>query len=217
MPQPEEVFTQTPAWDTAVTRIIETAIVPVMDWAYAGLMGEGFSWRERGSITNYLLGVRNRLLRIPEEVFGLVTGQLAAGVTLGEGIPALADRVDNVLSTTKSERWPNRAVVIARTETLGALNASRTDAFNAYAEETGDELERIWLATVDSRTRPAHRAADGQRVGLTDPFIVGSEPLMFPGDPSGSAGNTIQCRCTTLLVEPGESIDLSNRQSKARR
>jgi len=45
-------------------------------------------------------------------------------------------------------------------------------------------------------TRPSHRAADGQTVPLTEPFRVDNETLQFPGDPRGSAGNVIQCRCT---------------------
>lgn len=214
VPDPEAVFAMTPAWERAVTDIIVTAIIPIMDDAYARLFGPDFSWRERPNVVSYLAGVRNRLVRIPNEVFDLIGGQVAAGVTLGEGIPEISNRVEVVLSTTQSERWPNRAVVIARTETLGALNGSRTDSFQAFAAETEEELERMWLSTVDPRTRPTHVAADGQRTGVTDPFMVGGFALMFPGDPTGPAQEVIQCRCTTLLLEKGENVDMSNRQMK---
>lgn len=220
VPEPEAIFAQAPAWESAVGRIIETAILPVMGWAYAEIFGEGYEWRDRPNVITYLAGVKNRMVRTPEEVFDLVAGQIAAGVTLGEGIPELAERVDEVLSTTKTERWPNRAVVVARTEALGALNGSRADAFEAFAEEDeGDvEYERMWLATIDHRTRPTHgrppRGADGQRVGIGEPFMVGGFPLMFPGDPSGPAQEVIQCRCTTLLLEKGESVNLADRQMR---
>jgi hypothetical protein len=99
--------------------------------------------------------------------------------------------------------------------TIGALNASRTDAFAAVAEaDPGTEYERIWLSTSDSRTRSTHRAVDGQRVALSSPFIVGGFPLAFPGDPTGPPQEIIQCRCVSLLVEKGESVDLSNRQMR---
>ena len=75
----------------------------------------------------------------------------------------------------------------------------------------------FWLATSDSRTRPTHRAAEGQRVPVGQPFIVGGAELRFPGDPSGPPQEVIQCRCTMLLVEPGESVDLSNRQMRRSR
>lgn len=209
---PDVIFSQVPAWENGITRIISEGILPVMAWAYEGIFGEGYDWRERPSTIAYLAGVRNRLVNTPNEVFDLVSGQIAAGVTLGESIPDITERVDNVLSLTDTERWPNRAVVIARTETLGALNGSRFDAFAAFDEETDDEMERMWLSTVDQRTRPTHVAADMQRVGVTDPFMVGGFPLMFPGDPTGPAAEVIQCRCTTLLLEKGESVDLSQRQ-----
>ena len=212
----DAILAQEPAWQRRITQIILEGILPVMAQAYQGIFGREYDWRERPNVIQYLIGVRNRLSREPQETFDLVAGQIAAGVTLGEGMSELRDRVDEVLSTTKSARWKNRAVVIARTESLGALNGSRADAFQAFAEEGGEGMERMWLSTIDSRTRPSHVLADGQRVGLTDPFIVGGFPLMFPGDPSGPAGEVIQCRCTTLLLEIGENVDMSRRQLRRR-
>lgn len=212
----DAILAQEPAWQRRVTQIIIEGILPVMAQAYYGIFGRDYDWQERPNVLQYLIGVRNRLSREPQETFDLVAGQIAAGVTLGEGMPELRDRVDEVLSTTKSARWKNRAVVIARTESLGALNGSRADAFQAFAEEGGEGMERMWLSTIDSRTRPSHVLADGQRVGLTEPFIVGGFPLMFPGDPSGPAGEVIQCRCTTLLLEIGENVDMSRRQLRRR-
>jgi uncharacterized protein with gpF-like domain len=159
------------------------------------------------------------MVRTPDEVFNLIAVAIAEGAGLGEGIPELAKRVNKILSVTETERWPNRAVVVARTETLGAMNAGRSDAFDAVATDLGGEFEQMWLATDDERTRPSHRAADGQRVPLGTPFLIGADPamslagvhLMRPGDPTGPAHEVIQCRCTTLLVRPGETVDLSDR------
>lgn len=163
-------------------------------------------------MVRYLAEVRNRLVRVPDEVYDLVAAEITQGANLGESIPKLAARVDNVLSTTGSERWPNRATVIARTETIGALNAGRSDAFSAVAEEMDESMEKMWLATEDTRTRRTHREADGQRVPVGSRFSVGMFELAFPGDPTGPPQEVIQCRCTMLLVEPGEFVDLSNRQ-----
>jgi len=211
-PDLDAIWARVPAWRLAVDKVVQGEILAAMGHAYAALLGDGFRWDARPFVARYLAEVTNRLVRVPDEVYDLVAGQVAQGVNLGEGIPGIADRVDMVLSTTRSERWPNRATVIARTETIGALNAGRSDSFRAYAEETGEELEKLWLATTDSRTRPSHRAADGQRVPLDSPFSVGGFALAFPGDPTGPPQEVIQCRCTMLLVEPGETVDLSNRQ-----
>jgi hypothetical protein len=37
-------------------------------------------------------------------------------------------------------------------------------------------------------------------VPIDEPFIVSGEELMYPGDPSGSAGNVINCRCAIGYV-----------------
>ena len=215
--QPEMAFAQAPAWSHAVDEIIVQSIMPVMGWAYQGLFGPHYHWQDRPNVLAYLSQVKNRMSHTPDEVFNLVAGQIASGVTLGEGIPELTERVDDVLSVTETARWPNRAVVIARTETLGALNGSRNDAFQAYDEEGDEELERMWLSTRDERTRPSHVLADLQRTSMTDPFIVGGASLMFPGDPAGPAQEVIQCRCTTLLLEKGENVNLADRQLTRRR
>ena len=44
---------------------------------------------------------------------------------------------------------------------------------------------------MDSATRHTHAAADGQKVRKGQSFNVGGESLKYPGDPAGSAGNTI--------------------------
>jgi hypothetical protein len=37
-------------------------------------------------------------------------------------------------------------------------------------------------------------------------FDVGGEALLYPGDPSGSAANTVQCRCTVAFLTPEEML-----------
>jgi Phage Mu protein F like protein len=214
-PDLDAIWARVPAWREAIDHLLSGAIWKAIAVTFRRLLGDEYRWDQRAFIVGYLAEVRNRLVRIPDEVYDLVAGQLANGIGLGEGIPELAKRVDIVLSTTESERWPNRATVIARTETIGAMNAGRFDAFRAYAEETGEtDLQQVWLATDDRRTRPTHDEADGQRVPLGDLFTVGGFSLRFPGDPTGPPQEVIQCRCTLLLVDADEDIDLSNRQMK---
>jgi hypothetical protein len=215
-PDLDAIWARVPAWREAVELILQGEIFKAISLAFTRLLGSDYDWNQRVFMTRYLAEVRNRLVRIPDEVYDLVAGAIAQGVNLGEGIPELSRRVDEILSTTGSDRWPNRATVIARTETIGALNAGRADAFRVVAEIENVPLEKFWLATDDGRTRPDHRQAEGQRVPVGSPFIVGGSELQFPGDPTGPASQVIQCRCTMLLVEPGESVDLSNRQFRRR-
>lgn len=214
-PDLDAIWARVPAWRDAVEAIVyRGAIYEALQSAYRAIFGADFPWDKRVFVTRYLTEVTNRLVRVPDEVFDLVAGQIAQGAGLGETLSKIVKRVDTVLSTTETPRWQNRAVVIARTETIGALNGGRLDAFRAFAEDEDEELEKLWLSTSDSRTRPTHRAADQQRTPLGMPFLVGGFSIEFPGDPMGPAQEVIQCRCTMLLVEPGEEVSLTNRQMK---
>ena len=100
-----------------------------------------------------------------------------------------------------------RAITIARTET----HTASMFAGDATARESRRELVKTWVSTEDARTRDfgesdgvvdefSHRAMDGVRVPNDDFFMVPRrdgtlEPLRYPGDPDGSAGNVINCRC----------------------
>lgn len=219
LPGPDLVWALVPDWVQSMAEFANTTIRGLVGAAYATLIGPTYRFDKRPYVTRYLGEVQNRLIDLPDQVYNLVVEQVAEGAGLGEGIPAIRNRIQQVFDTTDTPYWPNRATVVARTETISALNAGRTDAFLAVAEELGDdEFEQGWLATHDTRTRPTHRAADigtpltGQRVPLGQPFIVGGVPLMFPGDPAGPASECVQCRCTTVLLRPGEDLDLSDRQ-----
>jgi hypothetical protein len=211
-PDLDVVWARAPEWRSAVDKVVKGEIREAMGAAYEPLFGPSFPWEQRPAAATYLAEVENRLVRIPDEVYDLAAEQVQEAIGLGEGIPGIADRVDNVLSTTASERWPNRATVIARTEAVGALNAGRNDAFKGAEQAAGTDMVKVWLATEDSRTRPSHREADGQRVPMGANFTVGGFSLAFPGDPSGPPAEVIQCRCTMLLMEPDEDVDLSDRQ-----
>jgi SPP1 gp7 family putative phage head morphogenesis protein len=84
-----------------------------------------------------------------------------------------------------------RARMIVRTETVRATNFTQI----AAADEEEYEMEKQWIAIEDNRTRKSHSHAgvDGERTAIDEPYSNG---LMFPGDPQGSAKETINCRCT---------------------
>ena len=186
-----------------------------MSEPYEAMFGDDFEIDTRPYVIEYLNQVENRMSEHLDEVFDLIATEVARGAEEGDSIPEVAESIDELLSATDTPRWKNRAVVVARTETIGALSAGRNDTFDIVAENlapTGAEFEKVWLATDDLRTRETHREADGQRVPVGGRFQVGTASLAFPGDPSGPANEVISCRCANLLMEVGENEDLS-RQS----
>ena len=99
------------------------------------------------------------------------------------------------------KNYYTRAQRRARSVTVSSFNQEALDRARANAEENGTRLVKTWLATADARTREDHEDADGQQVGLDEPFIVGGEELAYPGDPDGSDEQTINCRCTFITEE----------------
>lgn len=164
-------------------------------------------------VADYLNDVGNRLVRLPDEVYGLIVAEIERGIREGSGIPEVTREVQRILTSTGSERWQNRARTVARTETIGAVNAGVFRAAVLDAQDRGDPAPfKVWLSTDDARTRETHKAADKQRTLLSSPFQVGGAQLLFPGDPRGPAQEVINCRCSLLPVILGETLDWTNRQ-----
>ncbi len=84
-----------------------------------------------------------------------------------------------------------RARVIATTE---SHNAAMSGDYYAM-ESTGIPFKKRWLTIIDQRTREHHAAVDGQLQESANPFEVAGELLMWPGDPTASASNVVNCRC----------------------
>lgn len=150
-------------------------------------------------LTGRLDRLLGKMSGLGPETSASIGDTLTQGVFAGESIPKLAARVQSVFDS--SDR---RAELIARTEVGGASNGIAHDYASAISG-VGDMpvLQKTWLATDDERTRPSHVDADGQTVGIDDPFEVGADELMYPGDEDGSPEEVANCRCTPIFDEEG--------------
>jgi uncharacterized protein with gpF-like domain len=143
--------------------------------------------------------VANKVVLVSDTTKSLIKTKVTAGEEAGESIDKIAARIDELYL---DQIIPNRSTVIARTEVISASNAGNRFA----AKQTGLNLRKEWISTRDEKTRDEHdafnhKAMDEVIVDIDEPYQVpmkggGTEPLMFPGDPKGSAANVIQCRCT---------------------
>lgn len=139
-----------------------------------------------------------------------ITASVTSGILQGKSIKGLADDLQIRIPTMNRDS----AIRTARTAITGAQNAGRQDSYVA-AEKMGIKTRKQWIATKDNRTRHEHGIADGQTVDYDQPFDVGGEDLMFPGDPSGSPWNVYNCRCTMRTVEK-EGIEAEARKIRVR-
>lgn len=97
----------------------------------------------------------------------------------------------------------SRAKTVARTSGTPAFESGQEIAY----ESAGVGLKR-WLSRRDGLVRGRdeenpkwdHWTPDGDEVAVGGTFTISGEELRFPGDPNGSAGNVIWCRCTSLPV-----------------
>lgn len=113
-----------------------------------------------------------------------------------EGRAVDADRVRRMLGDLSDSYLLLRGETIARTETIGALNASHRDAFDqliASGNVQRNQVQKIWRATRDKRTRDSHRHLDSESIGIDERFSNG---LQYPCDPSGPASEVVNCRCS---------------------
>jgi HK97 family phage portal protein len=123
---------------------------------------------------------------------------LQDGLDAGEGTDELAGRVKGVFN----ELADFEARRIAQTETNMAYN----DARHVAMEDAGIGY-KAWLSSHGPNVRPAHAAAEQATIDnpipLDQPFEVGGEQLMYPGDDSlgASAGNIINCQCIQLAAQ----------------
>jgi len=138
----------------------------------------------------------NRLKDVPDEIHAQIKASLEDGLDAGESIDKLSDRI----RAEFNDIGRARGRTIAMTETSAAYGHAREDAMN----QAGVQYKQ-WLTSGNDNVRPAHEEANGQVVGVDEPFSVGGEELRYPGDPDGSAGNVINCHCVSIAVAgPGE-------------
>lgn len=128
---------------------------------------------------------------------GLLKAQRAIrqGIIQGSSYPKMARLIkEQLIKPSISD-----AIRIARTEGQRAMVQGQQATYNK-AEDLGVEMEQVWDAALDSRTRPAHGALDGVAAKVdshgnkywTSPAV--GAPISGPLQ-SGVASFDIRCRC----------------------
>lgn len=195
-PNPSAMYAATPLWLKLVDAMIVTLKSDMTQDASAYVTDVAKStWLQYQLDTT-----RNLLVRIPDEVYGLIVEQINESRSAGENQAQLAARIDQVLSVTDSERWPNRARLIAVTETHRASNLAIQAAGQILQNSQNEPILKQWDALSDDRVRTSHVEVDGDIVGIAHTFTVGGFQMMCPGDPSAPADEVCNCRCSLKLL-----------------
>lgn len=136
---------------------------------------------------------------------GQIQSVVLQALLQGESIPNMASRIARDLCVADRKS----AIRYARTAVTGAENAGRMDSYRRM-EGLGVKMQKTWLATLDGRTREAHRELDGQTIPVSEPFVNSIGEIMSPGDPDASPGNIWNCRCTMVSQIAGFERDVAD-------
>lgn len=133
---------------------------------------------------------------------GKIQSAVLQGILQGESPYQVAERLRGV-----AQMDYNASVRYARTMGTSAQNAGRYESFRR-AEDKGIELEIEWVATLDGRTRHAHRLMHGQRTTVDEPFETpDGYTIYYPADCTGRSdapqSEIWNCRCSLLAYPIG--------------
>ena len=105
-----------------------------------------------------------------------------------------------------------RAMMITRTE-AGRVQAVAREKAQSEARNLGVEFDKVWVATLDGRTRHNHAELDGAKADKNGYFEINGlrtkQPHMF-----GFASEDVNCRCRTISRLKDNDTLLSRRDNE---
>ena len=126
-----------------------------------------------------------------------IRSELTQGLIQGEGYGKITRRIID-----KTGINAGKIMRIVRTEGHRVQNAAQLVAYeksDAAFERLGINAVKMWVATLDSKTRDTHQQMDGQQADSEGDFTLPSGVKTKGPGLSGIAEEDINCRCTTVM------------------
>jgi hypothetical protein len=171
----------------------------------------GLTQRQMGAVSNYRSLLQSGSSEALDRTLRDRRFDSSVSRAIDRGVQLSTSQIDRMVSRYQERMLSMRAETIARTEMLSVTNAARHQAMIQTATKVDLEMgriRRIWRTVRDGRERPTHFIMNKQERGAEEPFVSPSgAKLMYPGDRSAPAAETIQCRCSTQtkILPPGQS------------
>ena len=125
----------------------------------------------------------------------IIANTIAKNIITGQSIDNIAREIAKKTSLSNEKA----SIRYARTAMTSAQNAGRLAAMND-ALDMGIKVKKLWMATLDERTRSAHAELDGKTAEVNEDFHNSLGAIGFPGDPKASDANVWNCRCALGYV-----------------
>jgi len=135
----------------------------------------------------------NRLRAVTEELATKISNELGLVVVGAQS----SNQAKQTIASKIGKNGHRRAQTIVRTE-IGRVYSVATQSRQEQAKEYLPGLKKQWRRSGKVHSRVSHDLADGQIVGVNEPFVVGGVKLMYPRDPAGPPEETINCGCDSL-------------------
>lgn len=130
----------------------------------------------------------------------ILSSQMTQAVLQGETVDQIAKRISDRCAGMNE----SAAIRNARTMFTSAENGGRLDNYKRLTA-AGVKAKKVWISTLDARTRESHRWCDGET--CDSPEEEFSNGLLFPGDPDGEPEEVYNCRCSMATVYAGIDHD----------
>ncbi len=163
------------------------------------VFASGNNYLPQGGTLSSLLK-KNRTVEL-KQIIDTITNGLSRGVSYTD----MAKSIRDVIGTTLIQDGKLHAsgsiansMRVVRTESTRIMNDASYAAAQS-AKSQGLDMKKMWIATLDNRTRPVHAALDDQVQELDKPFSSGAGPVMRPGQ-FESVGQNANDRCTTVDI-----------------
>jgi len=215
---------------TAVTRDNDIFVSPMMEFLKQIIEAEGINtiqslvsgsvfFMQSEAVKKYLLKDGAKYIAvINEETANLLRQTLSEGVTNGESIPQLTERVSAVYEDARGYR----ATRIARTETLRASNFGTLEAY----KQSKVVEKKEWLTAKDERVCPWCGPLNGKQLDLQDPFAEKGQTINGKNENGKTMRLTIglddvtipplhpNCRCTLIPIvsESSRSVNTNGQE-----
>jgi SPP1 gp7 family putative phage head morphogenesis protein len=111
----------------------------------------------------------------------------------GDSMKQVSKSITDLFETSKFNADRIAQTEMARTANLGNY------ANGQEAISQGVDLKKMWMASLDGRTRPEHASLDGVTIDYNDTFNIDGDEALMPLQFS-EAGNNINCRCSVVDI-----------------
>lgn len=186
------------AWAAEMDILRDVGLYPLSEDEIAELMEGGYFFPQRE--INKPKDTRWNQRSI---MTGILTG-IGIGIAFNRLSTYIADKLFKInFNSMKQRIW----------ETLSGAWETGRDTTLTEEEKKGLKPQKEWIATLDFKTRDAHRKLDGQRVDPDKPYVVNGDEIWYPRDPTAPAYLRCNCRCAERIIRKKYDVPANRKEN----